>query len=275
MNRAVLLTVGLLIGCGSSLPGGGGGAGGGAVGGSGTGGGGAAGSGTGGGGTGGGGSSGTGGGGAGSGGTGGGQPVPCSGDRNFDCLSGSCSSDIATASPACIDGTWRCPSGTVDSRTCPGGGGLAGRGGAGGSGGGRSGSGGGGTGGGSAGRGGSGGVGLGGTWGNESCSSVGLSCAPPGFCCAALVCLGNTCVPTPTNTDGGGDAPACTGTAGFGCIAGSCSNDLFTTPICQSGSWSCPAGSIPSSTCGGCTGKPPRGYVCGDGGWIRVDASGN
>src|SRR6266545_1725076 len=51
---------------------------------------------------------------------------------------------------------------------------------------------------------GGGGGGSGGTFGNESCSTVGLSCAPPGFCCAALVCLGNTCVPTPANTDGGG-----------------------------------------------------------------------
>jgi len=171
------------------------------------------------------------------------------------------------------------------SGTGPGGGGAIGSAGTGGVGGaetGGSGAAGGGRGGaggvGGGGRGGSGGGGRGGsggTFGNESCSTVGLSCAPPGFCCAALVCLGNTCVPTPANTDGGGDAPACSGSAGFICVLGSCSNDIGTTAVCTGAGWSCPMGSVDARGCGGCTGHPRPGYVCGDGGWTRVDASGN
>ena len=163
------------------------------------------------------------------------------------------------------------------SGTGPGGGGAIGSAGTGGVGGAETG----GSGAAGGGRGGAGGVGgggrggSGGTFGNESCSTVGLSCAPPGFCCAALVCLGNTCVPTPANTDGGGDAPACSGSAGFICVLGSCSNDIGTTAVCTGAGWSCPMGSVDARGCGGCTGHPRPGYVCGDGGWTRVDASGN
>jgi hypothetical protein len=74
--------------------------------------------------------------------------------------------------------------------------------------------------------------------------------------------------------DAGPDGAGCVGTAGFGCIYGDCGSDVGTTAICLNGSWSCPTGAIPSTSCGGCTGNPPPGYVCGDGGWIQVDAGG-
>jgi hypothetical protein len=70
----------------------------------------------------------------------------------------------------------------------------------------------------------------------------------------------------------GGGPGGCGGSPGFGCIYGDCGNDVGTTPVCANGTWSCPAGAIPSTSCGGCTGNPPPGYVCGDGGWIHVDA---
>jgi len=76
--------------------------------------------------------------------------------------------------------------------------------------------------------------------------------------------------------DGGPDGAdaGCTGSPGFGCILGSCNNDVGTSAVCANGSWGCPAGSIPSTSCGGCIGDPPPNYVCGDGGWMRIDATG-
>jgi hypothetical protein len=55
---------------------------------------------------------------------------------------------------------------------------------------------------------------------------------------------------------------------GFLCVVGSCANDIRSQPICINGEWACPAGSVDPRTCGGCTGNPPPGCTCGDGGWI-------
>jgi hypothetical protein len=84
--------------------------------------------------------------------------------------------------------------------------------------------------------------------------------------------LGDICIYPVDTHDAGGDAPACAGSAGFACILGGCSNDIGTAAVCTNGIWNCPTNSIPTTSCGGCTGNPPPGWVCGDGGWTHVDA---
>jgi hypothetical protein len=67
---------------------------------------------------------------------------------------------------------------------------------------------------------------------------------------------------------------ACTGSAGFICLVGSCNNDVGLPAVCTNGAWTCPSGTINYMACSGCTGNPPPGYVCTDGGWFRADAGG-
>jgi hypothetical protein len=56
------------------------------------------------------------------------------------------------------------------------------------------------------------------------------------------------------------------------CLFEGCRGDTGTAAVCSNGDWVCPSGTTDPSTCGGCTGNPPPDFVCGDGGWIRVDA---
>jgi hypothetical protein len=43
--------------------------------------------------------------------------------------------------------------------------------------------------------------------------------------------------------------------------------------VCSAGAWGCPSGSVDSRTCNGCVGLRPPNHVCGDAGWVSVDAS--
>ena len=74
-----------------------------------------------------------------------------------------------------------------------------------------------------------------------------------------------------TGGGGAGSGGGCGSAAGFGCLFGGCQSDIGTAPVCANGIWSCPMGAIDTTSCGGCTGNPPPGYVCGNGGWVRVD----
>jgi hypothetical protein len=130
---------------------------------------------------------------------------------------------------------------------------------------------------GSGGGGAAGGGGAGGRGGSgESCLGQGVACSTPGvLCCLPLVCAG-TCLQPPNNQDAGGPDAACVGSAGFGCLFGGCRGDVGTAPVCSNGTFICPNGSTPTNSCGGCTGNPPPGWVCGDGGWTFVpDAGGD
>jgi hypothetical protein len=53
---------------------------------------------------------------------------------------------------------------------------------------------------------------------------------------------------------------------------GSCRSDVAIAAFCSDGAWTCAAGTVDPRGCGGCTGFPPFGYVCGDGGWVSADA---
>lgn len=219
------------------------------------------------------------GGGAGAGGTGG--ATTCRGAAPSYCLA-ACSSDVGWPA-TCAGGIWSCPSGTMPATSCtciglpppgyvcgPGGwvavdGGAGGRGGAGDDGGAVDGA------GGQGGRGGTGG---------ESCSTMGASCAAPAWCCAGLTCQVGVCVSlsstdagSDAGSDGGSDAATCTGSTGFACLIGSCSNDVAMPATCRGGVWACPPGTVDTRSCHGCFGNPPPGWVCGDGGWMNPDAS--
>jgi len=43
----------------------------------------------------------------------------CSGSAGFGCIFGGCRGDTGTG-PVCMNGTWSCPTGSTDSRTCGG-----------------------------------------------------------------------------------------------------------------------------------------------------------
>jgi len=188
-------------------------------------------------------------GGSGTGGTAGCALVP-----SFYCVS-TCSTDVVTGQ-ICTAGEWTCPAGTFRADTCKclgypppgyvcgdsgwvivdgGADGSAGAGGAADGGGGRGGSGGAAGGGGAAGQGGLGGLG--------------------------------------DDTDGGADAATCTGTPPFLCLFSSCQNDVGLPAMCNQGVWMCPGGTVDTRGCNGCTGNPPPGWVCANGGWVRPDAS--
>jgi hypothetical protein len=74
-------------------------------------------------------------------------------------------------------------------------------------------------------------------------------------------------------TDAGTDAATCAGTAAFACLIGACSNDVAMPATCRSGFWACRPGTVDTRSCRGCTGNPPPGWICGDGGWVNTDAS--
>ena len=43
----------------------------------------------------------------------------CSGSAGFGCIFNSCNNDVGTAA-ICSNGTWACPGGAIDTRTCHG-----------------------------------------------------------------------------------------------------------------------------------------------------------
>lgn len=59
----------------------------------------------------------------------------------------------------------------------------------------------------------------------------------------------------------------------FQCVAGKpggACGDALVPAQCTGNGWSCPAGTIPTTSCA-CIGKPASGCVCGDGGWACSD----